>query len=302
MRIEPRWVWVAGLSLTLGAAVGGCGRSRPKPPKPDETVVFKEVDGNELLLHVFRPKGIEKGARAPVVLLYHGGGWLDGEPSQMFPQCEYFADRGLLAISGQYRLLSTHGTTPFESVKDCKSAIAWLRKHAGELGGDPNVILAGGMSAGGHIPLCSAMFPEIRSEDEDPNVNYAPEALLMWNPVVDATMTGYEHGAKRLGDRAEDISPVHHMRPGLPPSIILHATGDTCTPYENVVRYTKLAREAGNKVVLFTFEGRRHGFGNHMSVKPYIKDNDDFERACREVERFLVFLGHLDPQPIPEKK
>ena len=270
-----------------------------KLPTPDREIVYKEINGVQLKLYAFEPKTTSFGAPLPAVLLFHGGGWKDCFATDEIPQAKEFANRGFMAFSGEYRVLDREGTSPFESVKDAKSAIRYLRSHAKELGIDPNRIFAGGESAGGHIPLAAAMFDNIVSEDKDQSVSSAPNALLLWNPVLDATMTGYAAGAERLGKRAEEISPAHHIRPGLPPTIIFHSTGDDCTPYENSVRYTDLATKAGNRVVLYTFEKRRHGFANNTSTRSYVPDNVEFYRTIELAECFLASQGLLQPPPIP---
>ena len=58
--------------------------------------------------------------RKPAMVFFFGGGWVGGTPKQFYPQCEYLADRGMVAISAEYRVRSRHQTTPFECVKDGK--------------------------------------------------------------------------------------------------------------------------------------------------------------------------------------
>ena len=209
----------------------------------------------------------------------------------MFPECKHFAAKGMVAVSAEYRTLEPHGTSPFESVLDAKSAIRWIRRHAQELGVNPDLIVAGGTSAGGHLAASLCLFDEIEDNAEERAVSCRPQGLVLWNPVLDATMTGYVDGAQRLKDRAEAISPVHHLRAGLPPCIIFHATGDDCTPYENSARFTKLSQALGNSCELVTFEGRRHGFHQHTSVVGYVDDNDDFSACMEATDRFLTSIG-----------
>jgi acetyl esterase len=270
--------------------------TRYRAPTPQRSYVYKTVGEVELCLHVFEPKQPHKPL--PVILLFHGGGWFDGSPRMIFPECKHFASLGMVAISAQYRMLQTHGTSPFESIADAKSAIRWVRRHATELQVNPDLIVAGGTSAGGHLAISLCLFDGIDGEDNDPSIPCAPQGLILWNPVLDSTMTGYVHGAKRLQDRAVEISPVHHLRSGLPPCIIFHATGDQCTPYECSARFESLSRELGNPCQLVTFEGRRHGFHQHTSVVGYVDDNNDFNACMAEADGFLLSLGCM-PQKQP---
>jgi hypothetical protein len=69
-------------------------------------------------------------------VFFFGGGWVGGSPKQMYQQAKVMAEQGMVAFSADYRVASRNKTTPFECVKDGKSAIRWLREHAAELGID----------------------------------------------------------------------------------------------------------------------------------------------------------------------
>ena len=265
--------------------------TRYRLPSPQRTFVYKSLGETELHLYVFEPKVRRKPL--PAVLLFHGGGWLNGAASDEFPECQRLASRGIVGVSVQYRVLETHGASPFESVADAKAAIRWVRRHAQELQINPDMIVAGGTSAGGHLAVALCLFDGIDEDDGDRSIDCAPQGFVLWNPVLDSTMTGYVDGAKRLKDRAVEISPVHQLKGGLPPCIIFHATADDCTPYENSVRFTKLSQELGNPCELVTFEGRQHGFHHHTSVRGYVADNRDFDACMERIEQFLTSLGFL---------
>jgi len=107
-------------------------------------VVYKTIDGHELALHVFEPPECATNEKRPAIVFFFGGGWNKGTPSQFYPHCEHLSSLGMVAMSAEYRIKSKHGTTPFECVKDAKSAVRWIRSHADELGIDPHRIAAGG--------------------------------------------------------------------------------------------------------------------------------------------------------------
>ena len=122
-------------------------------PQPDETIVFKEVDGIQLRAYVFKPTEQETGNLSGIAF-FHGGGWAYGSADEFFAACRRFADRGMVAISFEYRLSRNEDgsvpnpyITPIESVKDARSAIRWMRTHASELGVDPDRIVVSGQSA-----------------------------------------------------------------------------------------------------------------------------------------------------------
>ena len=91
--------------------------------------LYKTVDGHDLYIHCFFPAGHDpKTDRKPAMVFFFGGGWVGGSPKQFYPQCEYLADRGMVAMAAEYRVKSRHNTTPFECVMDGKSALRWIRK------------------------------------------------------------------------------------------------------------------------------------------------------------------------------
>ena len=127
-----------------------------------------------------------------------------------------------------YRVKSRHGTTPFECVKDGKSAVRWLRANADRLGIDPNRIAAGGGSAGGHVAAATGNVPGLEEPGEELHVSSVPNALLLFNPVYDNGPGGYGH--ERVRDRFHEISPLHNIKPGAPPTIVFLGTDNALVP------------------------------------------------------------------------
>lgn len=244
---------------------------------PDKKLVFKPVPGDDLTLHVFQPADWKPTDRRPAVVFFFGGGWTGGNPQQFYPHARYFALRGMVAISAQYRTKGSHGVAPFACMADGRSAIAWVRSHAAELGVDPKKVVAGGGSAGGHVAASTALINVSPAQ--------APVALMLFNPVIDTTEKGY--GAEKLGDRQLEASPVHHVRPGAPPTIIFHGTADTTVPFENVQRFQRLMQAAGARTELVPYDARAHGFFNRS------RSVDDYVDTLQHADRFLVDLGLL---------
>lgn len=228
---------------------------------PDEIVVYKKVNDTKLSLHVFNPKGHKATDKVPVIVFFFGGGWTGGTPKQFYEQSRYFAQRGIVGISAEYRVNKVHGTTPFDAVTDAKSAIRWVRQNAKELGVDPTKIVAAGGSAGGHLAVCTGLIEGFEAADEDVAISSKPNAMMLYNPVLDTTEKGY--GMKKVGEeRKTDISPNHHIKSGGVPTIVFHGTADKTVPFENAERFDRLMKEAGNDSRLEPYEGKGHGFFN----------------------------------------
>jgi len=273
-------LWVGGLYASQSEAA------------PEE-VVYKTVGSAKLRLFIFEPNDTSRAKPSSAIVFFFGGGWTHGEPNQFFPQCRYFASRGMVAVSAEYRVKSRNGTGPVECVKDGKSTIRWVRAHAGKLGIDPNKIAAGGGSAGGHVAACTALIEGFDEKNEDASVSSAPNALVLFNPALNLDGPRVKaHLLKTFPQFDGDItriSPSQHVRPNLPPTIIFHGTNDRIVPIENVGRFCVSMKKAGNKCKLVAFKGKGHGFFNFGREK----DNKPFKETLKEADNFLCSLGFL---------
>ena len=258
--------------------------------KPDKVVVYKEIGGVELDLYVFEPDGHKASDQRPAIVFFFGGGWMGGTPKQFYQQAEKFAEHGYVAMAADYRVISKHKTTPFECVKDGKSAIRWLRQHAKELGITPDKIIAAGGSAGGHVAACTGVIVGHEEASDNLEISSRPNAMILFNPVIDTTEKGY--GLSKVGKaRKTDISPTHKVIKGIPPTLIFHGTADTAVPFENVERFTALMKKAGNQCTLVAFDGKGHGFFNGSSFRAKSSDLD-FDLTMKQSLEFLKSLGY----------
>ncbi len=273
-------VWPACLLFLLFVPAAA---QEAQESRPDAVKTYKAVPGEDLRLHFFFPPDWKAEDQRPAIVFFFGGGWTGGSPAQFFPHSRHFASRGMVAASAEYRTRGSHGTDPFACVADGKSAVRWLRANASSLGIDPQRIIAGGGSAGGHVAASTATLLHLRNEGEDRSVSSVPNALLLFNPVIDTTMLGY--GAGKLVVRALEASPVHHVRAGVPPTLIFHGTADKTVPFENVERFQKVSEERGNRCELVPYEGKAHGFFN------YNRDRAIYEGTLRRADQFLDALG-----------
>src|SRR5688572_3918608 len=223
--------------------------------------IYKQTGPTKLELYIYEPAGHRPADRRPAVIFFFGGGWNQGSPAQFEQQCRYLASRGLVAITADYRVASRHGVTAVECVKDAKSAVRWVRKNAGRLGVDPNRIAAGGGSAGGHIAAASATTRELDEPQEDASVSSMPNALVLFNPPAALARYGDKEPfppdtlaavSGRIGPDPRAISPVHHVRPGLPPAIVFFGTADRLLAGGE--QFCSEMKKHGNRCELVTYE------------------------------------------------
>ena len=251
---------------------------------------YRTVGSTELKVWIFEPA--EKGTKPrPAIVFFFGGGWTGGTPAQFEPQARHLAARGMVAVLADYRVKSRQDAKPADCVADAKACVRWVRANAGRLGVDPTRLAVGGGSAGGHLAAAVATVPGLDPATDDKAVSCRPDALVLFNPgTVMAPFPGLElkgFGAgldkTRFGCEPTEISPLHHVRKGLPPTIIFHGKTDTTVPYATVEKFTEVMKAAGNRCELVGFEGQGHGFFNKAK----------YQETLDATDAFLVSLGYL---------
>ena len=287
------------------------------PEMPGASVeVYREVNGVKLNAYIFTPPGHRVSDHRPAVLFFFGGGWKGGSPGQFLPQSLYLSQRGMIAIPCDYRVLSRHGVIPQDCLRDAKAAMRWARANAARLGIDPDRIVAGGESAGGHLAAAVALVPGFEDGDHI-EVSSMPNALALFNPAVVLSPVEGHPGLlsdekiadirARTDGRPQEISPYHFVRAGLPPSILFHGTKDEAVPFPTVELFAKAMTAVGNRCELKAYEGQPHGFFNPGRGKgePREEATRCFHRTIRELDAFFVSLDYLKPSdklPIPAAK
>ncbi|MEP2777528.1 MAG: alpha/beta hydrolase [Luteolibacter sp.] len=295
MKLLPIITFFTTFAL-LGAAVPLHGAEERKPAtekyswtlgyEPDKAVVFsKPAKGEPLRLDCFFPAEHKEGENRSCIILFFGGGWSGGDPEQFYGYSKYFASRGMVAIAAQYRTKASHKAEPRNCVEDGKEAIRYVRAHAEEFGIDPEKIVVGGGSAGGHVAAAAAMCPEIDANPESP-VSCLPNALMLFNPVYDNGPGGYGHD--RVTDYWEDISPMHNIRADLPPTIVFFGDNDVHVPVATIHEFQKKMEEAGNESETHIYKGQAHGFF-HINKG----GRKMFEDVLTKADAFLVKNGFL---------
>jgi acetyl esterase/lipase len=255
-------------------------------PTPIKIIVYKTVGNVSLKLHVFLPQDWNSRDQRPGVIFFHGGGWKGGLPSALYYQSQYFAHRGLVAISVEYRLVGKNGKTPKDCVEDGKSALRWVRSHSSELGIDPEKIITGGGSAGGHVAAAATMCNGFNTPGEDASVTIDPKALVLFNPVLNNGPEGY--GYELVKDYWKEISPSEHIRAGLPPMLVMFGDVDQIFTNGTITRFQEESIKAGNRVELKLYGGYNHGFFNMNMHK------EAYRLTMADADKFLVSLGFLE--------
>jgi acetyl esterase/lipase len=281
----------AGAAKMVGRWYEALVEVMEKPEKRDapEILPYKNTVKGELTLHVFRPQGGGTGAGAggrAAMVLFFGGGWQRGTPLQFYAECREMAERGMVAIAVDYRTAFTHGTGAFEAVADGKSALRWIRAHARELGVDPNKIVAGGASAGGQVAAAAGIVVGLDEVGEDPTVSSRPDALVLWYPVIDNGPGGY--GDAEVKVRYREISPLHQIREGVPPTLMFLGTADPLVPVATAREFERRMAAAGARCVVKLYDQGGHPLYAYQKGPSELRDEilDQSEDFLRSIGMF----------------
>lgn len=256
-------------------------------PLKHEERVYKTTPQGELKLHLSLPVDWKPADKRPAIVFFFGGGWKNGSYTQFVAQSDYFAARGMVAASADYRIESIHHTTPDKCVEDAKSAVRHMRQHAAALGIDPGKIIASGGSAGGHIAACTALVDAFDADTDDRSISAKPNALVLFNPAlnIDEIMLRRNPSPEDKA-RAEAITPNRFIKAGAPPAILFFGTNDALKAGADA--YLAKARPLGLRAELWTAEGQGHGFFNRPPWSLV---------TAKKADEFLASLGYVTGEP-----
>lgn len=288
-----KYLIVALLFLLTITNVNSQNKDQVKETLPKE-LAYKIIDGDTLKLTLFYPKKVKK--KQPAIVFYFGGGWRGGSITQFEDQATYFASRGMVSVLVDYRVEKRHKTTPFDAVRDAKSAIRYIRTHAKELRVDSKKIVASGGSAGGHLAAATTLINGLEEPEEDVSVSTKANALILYNPVIDNSKEGY--GFDRVGERYQEISPLHNINKGAPATIFFLGDKDKHIPVATAEDYKAKMEAVGSRCDLFVYKNQPHGFFNQWK-----KDGKEhYLKTTYEADVFLESLGYIKGKPTIQKQ
>ena len=268
----------------------------PTPGEDVASVEDLEVPGpaGNVPVRVYRPDGASEPA--PVVVYFHGGGWVLGSIATHDGSCRALANRtGAVVASVGYRLAPEH---PYPAaLDDCFAATCWVAAHADDLGVDPGRLAVAGDSAGGNLAaaVCLAardrggptiafqtlVYPVTDLEpDRWPSMTANADGPLLTRAAMDWFIGHYAGDPPPLDDalaapiRAADLS-------GLPPAHVSTAGHDPLQ--DEGAAYAEALAAAGVPVAHDDFPTLIHGFVGFADVVPAAGEaRDAIAAALRE--------------------
>ena len=261
----------------------------------EKNVAYAPEHGKRGLLDVYRPAAGAQGA--PVLLQVHGGAWTIGNKDQQgIPLMQHLAAKGWVCVAINYRLAPRD---PFPAqIIDVKRAIAWIRDHIEEYGGDPDYIAITGGSAGGHLTALAAVTPgdpayQPGFEDADTSVAVAVPHYGVYDFAGSTGLRSAEQMrdrflaprvVRRTWAEAPEVfeagTPLLRITPDAPDFFVLHGAHDSLVSVEQARLFVSRLREVGKaKVVYAELPGAQHAFDVFPSIRS--------AHVVRAVDRYL---------------
>ncbi len=281
--MNPKYIFILFLIFIIGCSSANA----------QQKILYKQIGDTKLYMEIYNSESMDSAKKYPVIVFYFGGGWSSGSTSQFEPHAKYFTQRGMVCVLVDYRVKDRQQTTPFESLKDAKSSIRFLRENANKFHIDTSKIVAAGGSAGGHLAAATALINDYNEISDNKSTSCIPNALVLYNPVIDNGPGGY--GYNKIGEAYKNFSPLHNIREGMPPAIIFLGTNDQIIPVETAKYFQKAMEKVKSQCVLKLYEGQGHGFFNYKNLENY-------KKTVFETDAFLQSIGYLKESPVVEIK
>ena len=285
--------------LFNGLSLQWAGSPEPIAKVEDRTI---PGPGGDLPLRIYTPEG---AAPFPILVYFHGGGWVICNLDTHDGICRSLANGGgCVVVSVDYRLAPEHRFPA--APEDCYAATCWMAEHGRAIGGDPARIAVGGDSAGGTLATVVTLMARDRG---GPSLAHQ---LLVY-PVTDH---GYDTASHRefaagymlnkdlmtyfwsqyLRDEADERSPyVSPLRApnlgGLPSALVITAEYDPLR--DEGEAYAARLRDAGVPVTLSRYDGVFHPFFG----MPAVLDQAQSARQEAAAALWAAFAGQKMASP-----
>jgi acetyl esterase/lipase len=310
LMVQKRWRWFLKIKTS---------------PEPiwERDVPFWTVPGTDrqLLCDIWRPAN---GNVSGLVFVYfHGSGWwLFDKDFCTRPFFRHLVAQGHTVMDVAYRLCPE--VDIYGMVGDVKRAIAWMKANASHYGVNSEKIVLGGGSAGGHLAQLAGYTPEhpaltpedvqnadlsvcgivsyygptdmlaaYQHEDQQVFLDFSPVSI---GPDTPKNRRDYGRMDVLLGGHLQDVpdmyelaSPITHVHPGCPPTLLIQGEQDFITPVDATrAHYTKLV-ESGVPAINVVYPWTDHGFDMLLT-----QFSPPVQSALYDVDRFLALLLNRD--------
>lgn len=244
---------------------------------------------NDLRIRIYKP---EDTIKRPLMVFFHGGGWIGGSLEAVEDYCKGVCDQAdCVVISVEYHLAPEH---PYpEGLEDSYLAVKWAVKNKSELNIDENKIIVSGDSAGGNFSAVLTLMAKERKEfNIAKQILIYPATTFDYNGDTDedtpisAGMKKVTHIMISLYFKGKVDSSDPYISPAmakdfsiLPDALI--TVGDQDFLYKSSLDYAKKLDKAGNVVKFILYKNANHAF---------IDDTGNSEQADDLVREASLFI------------
>lgn len=210
----------------------------------------------------------------PCLVWFHGGGLTEGQRDAppVAALCRALASEGMVVASASYRLSPRVKYPAY--IEDAAAAVAWMRGHSAEYGGDPGLVFVGGHSAGGYLAQMLGTDEHYLDDAGVKETNLAGFIPLSGQAMTHFTVR-QEQGLPKNTLTADGAAPINHVRKDTPPWLILYAEHDMEFRAAEDRFFADALREVGNPGVTIREEKDR----THGSIADWISHPGDPVRA-----------------------
>ena len=238
---EPEGLWVPYNSVSIF-------NTSLVSDVPSETVIYKRCGERELKIIITRAVGAT--APAPVVFIFHGGGWRTGTADSMVSRGKYLSKfAGVATVSVQYSMAGESGVESIEdTMEDCHAAVDYIRQHAAEHNIDASRMGFAGSSAGGHLASMLALTePEAKVLVSWSGIYDMKAQLGYWVGGTNATVVAYFYDGDET--KLRPYSPRYIVPDGGHLSAILfYGSCDASVHHTQAPAFTEALRAKGHTV------------------------------------------------------
>ena len=243
-----------------------------------DDVVIGKGGNRDLLADLFFPP--ENNSKKPAIIIIHGGGWMEGDKTQLRGHGILLSRLGFVCLCASYRL-SQEAKWP-SHLEDIKCAIRYLKANHEKYGIDPDRIGVTGNSAGGHLSLMAsvdsdifegtgghnefdskvkavcAIYPPTLVREEVPEGKFNAFAFMMGD---DATSADYEKA-----------SPIKYDLSNFPPCLLIHGSGDQTVPLSETTDFYEILKKNNRTAELHIYADEGHAFDGERVIGRNVVD------------------------------
>jgi len=207
-------------------------------------------------LDVWRAEGASAGDKRPVLIFWHGGGWVKGARQDYAFAGRALAREGFVVVIPDYRKVPEVRFPAF--VEDGAQAVAWVRDNIGRYGGDPQRIAFSGHSAGAHTAVLLALDPRwLKAEDVDPGI---VKAVVGLSGPYDFYPFTTKRSIDAMGQYADPkvTQPIDQARADAAPMLLVTSTRDETVRPRNAINLSRRLTALGAPAELINYRGLDH--------------------------------------------